>query len=269
MTEPTNPRQALERLDPMPMQHSDGLAVTGSLVNVVALAIKDKDIDVEKMERLFALQERLLAKQSEAEFTIAMKSVQSEMPYVKRDARNSSTNSSYVRLDTLIKAVVPVYTRHGFTLSFGTADCPIADHYRVTCECRHAGGHVTRYQADVPRDDLGPKGMPSKTKTHGFGSALTYGRRYLTLLIFNVNTGDDDDGNAAGGIKDGGETITKLKADLWAIVKPIRGTENNWKMARQWLVDEMCLDPSLPIADLDAAGLKATIAAAKKKLEPQ
>jgi hypothetical protein len=47
----------------------------------------------------------------------------------------------------------------------------------------HTAGHSRHYQADVPIDNTGPKGAQNKTMTHGFGSALSYGRRYLKLLI--------------------------------------------------------------------------------------
>jgi hypothetical protein len=45
--------------------------------------------------------------------------------------------------------------------------------------------------------------------THGFGSALSYGRRYLKLLIFDIAT-TDDDGNAAGR----GETINDAQVAI-------------------------------------------------------
>jgi hypothetical protein len=82
-------------------------------------------------------------------------------------------------------------------MSFGTADCPYPNHYRVTCDVSHTGGFSKRYQADVPVDNTGPKGSQNKTMTHGFGSALSYGRRYLKLLVFDVAT-TDDDGRTAG-----------------------------------------------------------------------
>jgi hypothetical protein len=39
------------------------------------------------------------------------------------------------------------------------------------------------------------------TRTHATGSALTYGKRYLLIAMFNLSIADDadDDGNAAGG----------------------------------------------------------------------
>jgi hypothetical protein len=100
-------------------------------------------------------------------------------------------------LEAVSEAIDPVFRRHGFSSSFGTADCPMPGHYRVTCRLSHIGGHHRDYQADVPADTTGIKGTQNKTSTHGFGSALSYGRRYLKLLIADVPT-TDDDGRAAG-----------------------------------------------------------------------
>lgn len=47
-------------------------------------------------------------------------------------------------------------------------------------------------------DMVGIKGNANKTATHGFGSTISYGRRYLTLLVFNITlTNEDNDGNTA------------------------------------------------------------------------
>src|SRR5690606_25050529 len=92
--------------------------------------------------------------------------------------------------------IVPVYTSHGLALSFDTADSPLEGHVRVVCRVTHTGGHAQVYTHDNPLDLTGIGGKVNKTATHGRGSAITYARRYLTLLIFNLRTGQDDDGNA-------------------------------------------------------------------------
>jgi hypothetical protein len=88
-------------------------------------------------------------------------------------------------------------------MSFGTADSAIKGHYRVTCEVTHCDGHSKHYHVDMPSETAGFKGTANKTATHAFSSAMSYGRRYLTLLIFNIAT-EDDDGQTAGR----GKTIT-------------------------------------------------------------
>src|SRR5262249_39252909 len=55
----------------------------------------------------------------------------------------------------------------------------------------------------MPADGKGPKGGDVMSRTHATGSALSYARRYLLLMIFNISVGgDDDDGNRAGGQPD-------------------------------------------------------------------
>ena len=170
-----------------------------AIVQVIDRAARDPNIDVDKMERLFALRERMLALDAEQAFNEAMRTAQAEMPAVLRDAENPETHSSYSRIETVNKAIVPIITKHGFSLSFGTDNSHIGGHYRVVCQVSHIGGHSRDYHVDIPIDDVGPKGAKNKTMVHGFGSSMTYGRRYLTLLIFNVTMKDaDDDGNAAG-----------------------------------------------------------------------
>lgn len=167
-----------------------------SIAAVIDRAARDKSVDIDKLERLLAMKERIDARAAEAAFNESMKFAQEEMPNIFRDAKNSHTNSRYARLESVNNAVVPVYTRHGFSLSFGTAECPRPGFYRVTCIVSHIAGHSRSYQCDIPDDGQGAKGNANKTATHAFGSTMSYARRYLTLLIFNLTlTNEDDDAN--------------------------------------------------------------------------
>ena len=58
-------------------------------------------------------------------------------------------------------------------------------------------GHTVRRQTDQPCDGKGAKGGDVMTRTHAHKSAITYGRRELLEMLFNLATGKDDDGNAA------------------------------------------------------------------------
>lgn len=174
---------------------------TGAVLSLIERAAKDPTIDMDKMERLMRMRNDMIERQQEQAFFEAMGRAQAELPQVLRDAENSHTRSRYARLETIAKAITPVITRHGFTLSFGTEDSPKAGHYRVTCTLGHASGYSRDYHADLPADVEGAKGNANKTAIQGFGSTVSYGRRYLTLLIFNValtNDEDDDDGNGGG-----------------------------------------------------------------------
>lgn len=191
---------------------------SAAIIQVIERAALNPDIDVEKMERLLAMQERVMARRAEQEFNEALVAAKQEMPQVARDARNSTTNSTYSRLETLAAAADPVIVKHGFVPSFGTDVSPLDGHYRITCALSHVGGHTRNYHADIPSDLVGMKGNPNKTPTHAFGSTLSYGRRYLKLLIFDIATRDDDDGNGAatGGVISDEQLaeLRKMIADL-------------------------------------------------------
>lgn len=153
---------------------------------------------VEAIERLMALWERIEAKKAEQAFNAAMTEAQKEMRAVAPDAFNPQTKSKYATLAALDADLRPVYTKHGFALSFDTGDAPHELEVRVLCYVSHAGGHAKTYKIDMPADGKGAKGGDAMTRTHATGSAASYGQRYLLKLIFNVTVGElDDDGNGA------------------------------------------------------------------------
>lgn len=172
--------------------------LAGGILAIIDRASRDPSVDVDKLERLLAMQERVLARDAEQAFNEALLAAQDEIRPIVKNRQNPETHSKYVDLMALADGLDPIMRAHGFSQSFGTTDCPIPAHYRVTCDMSHTGGHTRHYQADVPVDNTGPKGGQNKTLTHGFGSALSYGRRYLKLLIADVPT-IDDDGNRASG----------------------------------------------------------------------
>jgi hypothetical protein len=144
------------------------------------------------------MHERMATRQAEQDYADAMTQAQRAMPTIGKDRHNTQTNSWYSTLDKINQQIAPIYTAHGFSLSFDTQDSTLADHVRVVCRVLHKGGCTKEYHYDTPLDSAGIAGKVNKTPTHARGSAITYGRRYLTLMIFNLATGEDDDGNASG-----------------------------------------------------------------------
>jgi hypothetical protein len=172
-----------------------------SMLEVIERASRDPAVDVDKLERLLAMAERVRAAEREAEFAAAMNAVQSELRKVFARAENDSTGSRYATFEDLDGEARPIYTKHGFSLQFNTADPPPSDvpMVRVTCDVVHRGGHKVHFMIDMPADGKGAKGGNVMTRTHATASAIQYGRRYLLRMIFNVvTTENDDDGNAAG-----------------------------------------------------------------------
>lgn len=171
---------------------------TGLMEGIIRAA-SDPHTDVEKLERLMAMHERMEARNAEHEFNRAMSRCQKQMGRISADATNPQTRSKYATYAQLDRALRPIYTAEGLSLSFDTGDAPAENYVRVLCYVSHEAGHSRTYRADMPADGKGAKGNDVMTKTHAAGSAMSYGSRYLLKLIFNVAVGeDDDDGNKAG-----------------------------------------------------------------------
>lgn len=191
---------AIKQLDVAPTQDvAEVRDISDGILAVIARAATDPNVDVEKMERLFALKERAEARQAEVIYSEAKAAAQAEMPQIKRTGKNDTTRSTFAELDEIAAKIDPISHKHGFSMSYGTADCPLEGHYRVTCRLRHRCGFFEDFQADVPSDTVGMKGNQNKTPTHGFGSTMSYGRRYLKLLVWDIATTDDDGRAASSG----------------------------------------------------------------------
>lgn len=192
---------------PLPPQAAD------PLIAMIERAARDPQVDIDKMERLVAMQERAHARASEQAFNDAMSAAQAEMRRVAADSDNPQTRSKYASYAALDRALRPTYTQHGFSLSFGTEEGAPQDHVRVVCHVSNSG-FTRKYHMDMPADGKGAKGGDVMTKTHAVGSAATYGQRYLLKMIFNIAIGDDDDdGNAAS------DTSEKIMADQVAEIE--------------------------------------------------
>lgn len=199
-------------------------APTASIIEVISRAASDPNTDVDKLERMMAMYERMEAKKAEMAFSAAMGAAQQEMRPISADADNKQTRSKYATYGKLDSALRPIYTKHGFSLSFDTDDSPKADHVRVLCYVAHQDGHTRTYKTDMPADGKGAKGGDVMTKTHAAGSAMSYGMRYLLKFIFNVAIGEDDtDGN--GTI----ERITQQQAaEIRALIKEVGADEDKF-----------------------------------------
>lgn len=167
-----------------------------SILQMVERVATNPEADMDKLERLLDMQERVLDRESKMAFSRAMSAAQSEMGRVAADAINPQTHSKYATYGSLDRAIRPVYTKHGFALSFDTGDAPLPDQVRVMCDVSHIDGYTRSYHVDMPADGKGAKGGDVMTKTHAAGAAMSYGMRYLLKMIFNIAIGEDDkDGN--------------------------------------------------------------------------
>jgi len=161
--------------------------------SMIKLAI-ESNADLEKVEKLLELKERFEANEARKVFASDFSVVQANMGAVIKTAVNPQTHSNYAKLEGVIEVSKPVYTKQGFSIIFYEGKTEVPENIRVYADVLHKSGHKETYHFDVPLDGVGIKGNANMTKIHGKASSVSYGRRYLLCMIWNIPT-QDDDGN--------------------------------------------------------------------------
>jgi hypothetical protein len=141
---------------------------------------------------------------AEAEEGVRVKELYEALAAARRDMRNLAFDSEnshfgnqYVSLPTILGAVNETFRRHGLEVfqKVGTGqNGPV-----VTTEILHlATGDAGVYcECEFPS---------SKKDSQGWGSAITYGRRYTLFLLAGIVGEPDDDGE-----KSSGGTVPEVK----------------------------------------------------------
>ena len=156
------------------------------------------DVDVAKIKQILDMQEQVLDRNAKQAFNAAMMRAQNRIELVVANKTNDQTHSDYANLKAILLKAKPVYTSEGFSLMFYEGETLKENHKRVCVDIMHEQGHTEKRYGDFTIQTTGIAGKAMMTQIHGEGSAFSYGRRYLTCMIFNIPTGDDDDGQSAG-----------------------------------------------------------------------
>jgi hypothetical protein len=168
-----------------------------SLIEAIATAASNPNVDMDRAERMFRMHQEMVKAEAETAFNAALARAQSRMKTVAHNAANLQTNSKYAKLAAINQAITPIYTEEGFSVSFDNGDAPKPGDIRILGILSHSAGHSRNYHIDMPPDEAGAKGNVNKTRVHATGSTNSYARRYLILMMFNITTEDDTDGNQA------------------------------------------------------------------------
>ena len=122
----------------------------------------ERGVDVDVLQKMLDMQLQVMDRKAEQAFNKAMKLAQKAMPPVLAGASNSQTNSKYAKLDSIQAAIEPVYTKRGFSCSFGQGDTSLADHVRVVCDVSHDAGHTRQYHIDIHSIPTAPRASRSR-----------------------------------------------------------------------------------------------------------
>lgn len=115
----------------------------------------------------------------------ALIAIQEDM-HVNKDGKNPHFKSKYATLDNILDTIKPILKENGLVVMQGT----VTDERKIDCTTRvfHESGEWIESMATVYAD----KGTPQ-----GYGSAITYARRYGIATTLGIGLLDDDDANKA------------------------------------------------------------------------
>lgn len=157
-----------------------------SMLSTISRLALDPRCDMEKLERLMALQERMEAKSALEAFNAAFAEMQCEMPSVEKRTENSHTKKMYADLDDINYAVRPVMAKFGFGVSFKIVNQ--AAGVSITGILMHKSGHREETTMILPLD-----AGAGRSAVQSVGSTTTYGKRYVMCALLNITSGEDND----------------------------------------------------------------------------
>lgn len=167
-----------------------------SLMDVIARAASDPNVDIDKMERLIEMQERVQRRNAEVAYNAALADLQPRLPVISERGgikdRNGNVQSTYALWEDVNEAIRPLLSEFGFALSFKVHRAE--DQISVTGILSHREGHKEETTLTLPTDTSG-----SKNAVQAVGSSTQYGKRYTAFALLNItSTGEDDDGQKGG-----------------------------------------------------------------------
>ena len=174
-----------------PERRTDPVVAEGAtILAVISRAASDPNTDVDKMERLMGMYERIEAKRAVAAYQADLAEMQEALPSIG-ERGNAANRYTYALWEDINAAVKPILKRFGFALSFRT-DCQ-KDAISVTGVLTHKDGHREETTISLPADSSG-----NKNAVQAVASSVSYGKRYTAGALLNLTShGEDDDAFSA------------------------------------------------------------------------
>lgn len=175
---------------------SKGNVPVNSPAEMIKMAVTGK-ADLDKLEKLLAIQERWDANEAKKAYHVAMAQFKANPPKIDKDKTVSfstttgKTSYDHASLANVTEKISEALSKCGLSASWKTQQ---NGNILVTCKITHVKGHSEETTLSAPADTSG-----SKNAIQAIGSTITYLERYTLLALTGLATYDqDDDGKATG-----------------------------------------------------------------------
>jgi hypothetical protein len=134
-------------------------------------------------------------------FNASLLRIQKQLKRIAKRGWNDSTKSWFAKSEDVDAEIQGLMQQEGMSLSF-EPELNDQPNMVTIVGILSQGAYFRRYPLPMPCDGQGAKGGGVMTRTHATGSAITYAKRYLKNMIFDLGFKEkDDDGNGASGHK--------------------------------------------------------------------
>jgi hypothetical protein len=181
-------QQETTSVHPMPRQ-----AITP--MDMIHVAIQ-QNADIDKLEKLMALQERWEANEARKAFVTALSGFKRNPPEIFKNklvsfaTSKGKTEYNHATLDQVAASVSAAMSPHGLSFRWQTEQ--EGGLIRVTCIIMHSQGHSESVTLHAAPDESG-----GKNSIQAIGSAVTYLQRYTLLAATGLATREQDDDGVA------------------------------------------------------------------------
>jgi hypothetical protein len=165
---------------------------TPTVDNWIQSAIDNK-LDINILERLFAMKKEYDAQEAKKAFDEAMVLFQSECPTIKKTKRGAVTKENqtvffYAPIEDIEMQTKELRAKHGFSYLIKTRFPENSGKVIASCETRHIRGHSEISEVEMPY--LTRTGVMSEAQV--VAGTITFAKRYAFCDAFGIMTMDDD-----------------------------------------------------------------------------
>ena len=192
---------------PTDLEHS-----ASTILDVIERVASNPAADVEKLERLLAIQQTVLADQRRTAYMAAMSRLQAALPQVTKSGTifdgNGKVRSTFAKIEDVDVAIRPLCASEGFSFSLDSEPAGTSG-TKFTLKMSHRDGHAETLSTILP-----VAAPPGCSATQGVGSTLSYARRYLLMMHLNLVTRDVDNDGQGESAPITPEQVEQLRREL-------------------------------------------------------